>query len=35
MSNLESVGDTLREALQHVGYDEVVIDPRGYRAPIG
>jgi pyridinium-3,5-biscarboxylic acid mononucleotide sulfurtransferase len=33
MPNLESVGDPIREALRGVGYDEVVVDPRGYRSP--
>jgi len=34
LPKFESVGEALRESLQRVGYDEVVIDPRGYRAPI-
>ena len=34
MPNLESVAHTIREALRGAGYDEVVVDPRGYQAPI-
>lgn len=34
MANLETVGETLIGALRRVGYDDVQIDPRGYRLPI-
>ncbi len=33
MPILESIGDTLRQSLRGVGYDDVVVDPRGYRSP--
>lgn len=34
MARLEDLGDTLRAELHGVGYEEVLIDPRGYRSPV-
>ncbi|MBA3652420.1 MAG: ATP-dependent sacrificial sulfur transferase LarE [Chthoniobacterales bacterium] len=34
MVRLEGSVDALRSALRGVGYDEVLIDPRGYRSPV-
>ena len=34
MPALAGIAEALRSALRGVGYDEVVIDPRGYRSPV-
>ena len=34
MVKLRPVADSLHEALRDVGYDRVLIDPRGYRSPV-
>lgn len=34
MLALAGIAETLRSALRGVGYNEVVIDPRGYRSPV-